>query len=499
MLKTPSQVASGTREPEFPLDATSGPGQDAAPADQQEVDGKRGRQRSRGDEARPKRQRKKKKKKKNKNKKQLDLLEREDDPLIQLRSLKEGVAPARLKCLDTLLNESRDLSEGNESKGNLLKRLIQKAELDLSQMKELETDTTSGASQSREEASAADSDGQGDDKETPGKGQAIIGYEAQHKDNNIQDVKTSSQQETRKPKRKKQKKRQRHKMEESTKNLSCRSGNPSSSHDGTSTSTIKGEPKQPSFGDLASIAQDHDDKIASNIVDIKQEQELAGDIQALLASIAQDHDDKIAFDTVDIKREQVSAGDIQALLNMDEDAIQEKFEYYLDQLGYGSMSIIFGLNTMSQSNSLSCTSGFAKLKEQYNPSILRKEGYFRHYDKSLEWYFNLEWCEYSGFHDYQQLVLHDNDDLAYVRYRARLANETKWIEDYLACDITQAERRRVKDIASVQALKIAGVSGGVYAQSALAGFKDHIWSIQFDFNHYKDFDGVYFEIWKRGC
>ncbi|EAY98307.1 hypothetical protein OsI_20215 [Oryza sativa Indica Group] len=102
--------------------------------------------------------------------------------------------------------------------------------------------------------------------------------------------------------------------------------------------------------------------------------------------------------------------------------------------------------------------------------------------------------------DHLQLYGRSNtyeDDLAYVRYRARLANETKWIEDYLARDITQAEWRRVKDIASVQALKIARVSGGVKAQAALAGFRDHIWSIQFDFNHYKDFDGVYFEIWKR--
>ncbi len=156
MPKKPSlsRVASETRllfsswEPESPLDATSGSGKDA-PADQQEGDGKRGRQRSPGDEARPKRQRKTKKK----NKKQLDLLEREDDPLIQLRSLKdrfkgrlkEGVASARLKCLDTLLNESRDLSQGNESKGNLLKSLIQKAELDLWQVKELETDPTSNS------------------------------------------------------------------------------------------------------------------------------------------------------------------------------------------------------------------------------------------------------------------------------------------------------------------------------------------------------------------
>ncbi|BAS92502.1 uncharacterized protein [Oryza sativa Japonica Group] len=548
MPKKPSlsRVASETRllfsswEPESPLDATSGSGKDA-PADQQEGDGKRGRQRSPGDEARPKRQRKTKKK----NKKQLDLLEREDDPLIQLRSLKdrfkgrlkEGVASARLKCLDTLLNESRDLSQGNESKGNLLKSLIQKAELDLWQVKELETDPTSGASQSKEEASAAASDGQGDDKERgdlqaveaygsppgkekvdlqaakdssptagrKGKGKRIIGYEAQQKESNIQDVKTSSQQETRKPKRKKQKKRQRRKMEESTENLSCRSGSsPSSSHDATSTSTIEGEPEQPSFGDLASIAQDHDDKIASDVVDIKQEQESAEDILALLDM-------------------------------MDKDAIQEKFNYYLKQLGFESNEYDFWSETyepeqltalherlaiyrivgyeLSKGRKLG-KQDIAKLKEQYNPSILRKEGYFRHYEESLEWYFDLEWCKYSGFQDYQRLVLHDNveflewehyhlnyntyeDDLAYVRYRARLANETKWIEDYLARDITQAEWRRVKDIASVQALKIARVSGGVKAQAALAGFRDHIWSIQFDFNHYKDFDGVYFKIWKR--
>lgn len=31
-----------------------------------------------------------------------------------------------------------------------------------------------------------------------------------------------------------------------------------------------------------------------------------------------------------------------------------------------------------------------------------------HYEDSLEWYFDPELCKYSGFEDYQRLVLHDN-------------------------------------------------------------------------------------------
>lgn len=50
----------------------------------------------------------------------------------------------------------------------------------------------------------------------------------------------------------------------------------------------------------------------------------------------------------------------------------------------------------------------ANLAQHFPPDVLYNEGYFMHYEDSLEWYFDPELCKYSGFEDYQRLVLHDN-------------------------------------------------------------------------------------------
>lgn len=50
----------------------------------------------------------------------------------------------------------------------------------------------------------------------------------------------------------------------------------------------------------------------------------------------------------------------------------------------------------------------ASLAQCYPPDILSEEGYFEHYEESLEWYFDPELNEYAGFEDYQRLVLHND-------------------------------------------------------------------------------------------
>uniref|UniRef100_A0A0D9VAK4 Uncharacterized protein n=1 Tax=Leersia perrieri TaxID=77586 RepID=A0A0D9VAK4_9ORYZ len=252
-----------------------------------------------------------------------------------------------------------------------------------------------------------------------------------------------------------------------------------------------------------------------------------------------------------------SAGDIQALLDMDKDAISKKIRFYISQLYTGvpndydlwpedsesdepedpltelyeriAFYRIIGYEVLSKGRKLG-EQDIAKLKEEYTPSILRDEGYFERYERSLEWYFCPKLCEFPAtYDDYQRLMLQNNlvvaimileqtgdstgilyldweryrttgksyeADLAYVRYCEVIANELKWIEDHLARGPTQAEWRRLKDVTLMLALKIATSSQGIDTGSAFTASQGYLWSIQFDFS-YKDFDGVYFEIWKR--
>uniref|UniRef100_A0A0D9YKB8 Uncharacterized protein n=1 Tax=Oryza glumipatula TaxID=40148 RepID=A0A0D9YKB8_9ORYZ len=155
----------------------------------------------------------------------------------------------------------------------------------------------------------------------------------------------------------------------------------------------------------------------------------------------------------------------------------------------------------------------AKLKEKYSPEMLYKKGYFQYYEDSLEWYFDPERCMLTSLDDYQRLVLCDNDqyhsnystyesDLAYVKFSEELANETKWFEDYLVLiavkdKITIGQWDKVKNIVYLQALKIALRIRVVSLMQVMAGFQEYIWSMRFDCCNYKDFDGVYFEVWKR--
>uniref|UniRef100_A0A0D9VAF8 Uncharacterized protein n=1 Tax=Leersia perrieri TaxID=77586 RepID=A0A0D9VAF8_9ORYZ len=270
-----------------------------------------------------------------------------------------------------------------------------------------------------------------------------------------------------------------HKMGGSTENLSCRgsSSSPSSSDDGTSTLAIDGEPK-PSSGDLAKTSRE---------------------------------------------QEQESSEHIEALLRMDNDTISNKVAGYLRQLRDAmkrpvdkSWSECYGPEQLTELHERlaiyriighELSEGMkidglnvAKLKEKYPPSILYENGYFQHYEDALEWYFNPERFEFAAYDDYQRLVLCNNGlyldwdhyssnfntyerDLAYVKYCEDLANETK-------CD-------KIANIAYLQAVKIALATCTVSAMQVRAGFKDHLRSIQFDYSFHKDFDGVYFELWKR--
>nr|TKW29518.1 hypothetical protein SEVIR_3G400601v2 [Setaria viridis] len=110
------------------------------------------------------------------------------------------------------------------------------------------------------------------------------------------------------------------------------------------------------------------------------------------------------------------------------------------------------------------------LKLQYPPSKLYDNNFFKYYEESLEWYFDLERCWNAQFDNYQRLVLHGfrgyldwdfyrsinntyEQDLAYVQYFEEVAKQTKWVEDYLGDSTIQWER--IRGVAYMQALDIA--------------------------------------------
>uniref|UniRef100_A0A0E0JTS4 Uncharacterized protein n=1 Tax=Oryza punctata TaxID=4537 RepID=A0A0E0JTS4_ORYPU len=262
-------------------------------------------------------------------------------------------------------------------------------------------------------------------------------------------------------------------MDESTETLSCHSGSPSSSHDGTCTLTMEGEPK-PSSGDLAKISRDH-----------KQEQEPAENLEDLLGM-----DEDTISNQVCYYFQQLCY--VQDLDDDDDDhdhdhdwpecdGTQQRTELH-EQLAFYRI-IGYELSNGRKLDELD----IAKLKEKYPPSILYEKGYFQYYEDSLEWYFDPELFERAALDNYQRLVLCDNglyrdwdqfhsnyntyeSDRAYIKYCEDLANETKWFEDHLVL---------------------------VAVEDKVAMGQNHIWSMQFDCYNYKDFDGVYFEVWKR--
>ncbi|KAK8458585.1 hypothetical protein SEVIR_3G400601v4 [Setaria viridis] len=151
------------------------------------------------------------------------------------------------------------------------------------------------------------------------------------------------------------------------------------------------------------------------------------------------------------------------------------------------------------------------LKLQYPPSKLYDNNFFKYYEESLEWYFDLERCWNAQFDNYQRLVLHGfrgyldwdfyrsinntyEQDLAYVQYFEEVAKQTKWVEDYLGDSTIQWER--IRGVAYMQALDIAASFPDVSPFLVSYGFPEYICSILSDYSR-KGLDGLYFEIWKR--
>ncbi|CAN6334946.1 unnamed protein product [Urochloa humidicola] len=245
------------------------------------------------------------------------------------------------------------------------------------------------------------------------------------------------------------------------------------------------------------------------------------------------HSDKIGVHAIEEhKQEQGSAsGHVQALLDMDAKTVTEKILYFSKRLKYTpecgdyipeydqeqliqlaeqlafyrirayELTVHRKLADLSDEN----------LKLQYPASKLYDNCYFKHYEESLEWYFDPQRCRTGRFDNYQRLVLHGyrgyldwdfycsvlntyEEDLAYVQYFEEVANKTKWIEDYLGGGKTKWQR--IRSLALMQALEIAAGFPNVSQLLVTYGFHEYIHSIKCDHST-KELDDLHFEIWKR--
>ncbi|CAN6329818.1 unnamed protein product [Urochloa humidicola] len=155
---------------------------------------------------------------------------------------------------------------------------------------------------------------------------------------------------------------------------------------------------------------------------------------------------------------------VQALLGMDDDTIEEKLYNCLIQLNdpppkppnyWSEYDEPQQITELYRRLALYRIRGYelqvhrklpelddATLKQHYPPQVLYDEGYFYHYEGSLEWCFDDELCKHAGFEDYQRLVLNNygeyqnwdcykstlhtyEEDIAYVQYCEAIENETK--------------------------------------------------------------------------
>ncbi|KAL6882661.1 hypothetical protein ACP4OV_011351 [Aristida adscensionis] len=268
---------------------------------------------------------------------------------------------------------------------------------------------------------------------------------------------------------------------------------------------------------------------------LKAEQQVKSSSSGGSAKIAHDEDeqvsDKIDAHAIEYHKQGEAEWTEQALLALDEETIADMTMYYLFKLEdpkyddyseyepqqqtevYERLALYRIRAYEAQVDQEPATLEDSNLKRRYPPHVLEDNQYFKRYEKSLEWYFDPERCKRKCFDDYQRLVLRDHilyqdwdryqstlntykQDQEYLCYCEAVENAIKWVKNHLAPG-GPLDCSRVKDVARLQALKIAEGFPSVSDYSSRSAFLE-LWSI-FEFHHmYHDgVDDLYFEIWKR--
>uniref|UniRef100_A0A0E0JU63 Uncharacterized protein n=1 Tax=Oryza punctata TaxID=4537 RepID=A0A0E0JU63_ORYPU len=136
------------------------------------------------------------------------------------------------------------------------------------------------------------------------------------------------------------------------------------------------------------------------------------------------------------------------------------------------------------------------------------------FDYTFVWYFHPEYCMLTALDDYQRIVIKNDGcmyanwdryhkhfntydvEKQYVKYYAELSKKLKWMEDYVLLR-PSLKWGRVSNRGIYQAVKIATGFPKITAKLAYLGFHELEYSMNYDVCHFKELDGVHFEIWLR--
>ncbi|CAM0871346.1 unnamed protein product [Alopecurus aequalis] len=157
-------------------------------------------------------------------------------------------------------------------------------------------------------------------------------------------------------------------------------------------------------------------------------------------------------------------------------------------------------------------------EEDCSPEYFEEEEFFRHFEKdmTLDWFFHTDYEECSSLTDYQRLVLRNyggteygrwseyhkylhsyETENEYVKYCKELSQKLKWMENYLIY-CPSFKWYCIADRGAFQAIKIAATGfQKITPTLAYNGFYECKESMSYDAVFFKEYDDVYFEIWRR--
>lgn len=160
-----------------------------------------------------------------------------------------------------------------------------------------------------------------------------------------------------------------------------------------------------------------------------------------------------------------------------------------------------------------------KTEDDCNMEFLEEKGFFISFEKdgTLDWFFHPAYCKCASLSDYQRLVLrnyggteysmwsdyhsylHSYDiELEYLKYCEELSKRLKWMEDYVDICRPSVKWGKISPRGAFQAIKIAATSfPKITPTLAYNGFDEYKQRICYYHTWFKEYDGLYFEIWRR--
>lgn len=206
-------------------------------------------------------------------------------------------------------------------------------------------------------------------------------------------------------------------------------------------------------------------------------------------------------------------------LDWDMDKLRKEIDCYLGRLHYGPPDDcddegFWALNNEEELTALNQRLALCRIRareEEYRklddatlaaifpPSVLKENGYYKHYELGLAWYFDSDCCLLSRFQDYQRLMLHDigefeefeyyhenmctlEADQEFIQFWEQLSSKTKLIELY---QTDTSGEPRIANLVLYHALKIATGLPNVYKNLIVSSFTDFMSKIRKEGTLYK--------------